>query len=249
MMDRQVLFITGGAKGIGKATVEHALSQGWDVAFTYWQSQKMADDIIVQATENYPQQRCKAYQLDVKDSEAIETVGEQVLEDFDNVDAVINNAGIDKPGNVVMLSDEEWQEVITTNLTASFYVTRFFLPVFLANNYGRFITLSSLAKDGSSGQVAYAASKAGLVGFAKTIAKEYGHKGITSNIVLPGLIETEIIGEDAKGLRTFFNQYNPAKRLGNTTEIAQSILFLCSKEASYINGTVLNITGGIDWVY
>lgn len=243
------LFISGGASGIGRSVVIAALGKGWNVGFSYYNNRDGAQQLLDIAAAQFPQQLCRAYELDVTDSGAVESVGDCLLADFSNFDAVICNAGIDLPGNLVSMTDEDWALVLNTNLSGSFYLIRYFLPLFLANKYGRIVTLSSLAKDGSSGQAAYAASKAGLVGLTKTTAKEYGRFGITANVVVPGLIDTEIIGNDIKGIKNFFAQHAPVGRLGSPSEVAEVILFLVAKESSYVNGAVFSVTGGIDWVY
>ncbi|MES2264400.1 MAG: SDR family oxidoreductase [Pseudomonadota bacterium] len=248
-MTDKSLFVSGGATGIGRSVVIAALNKGWNVAFSYHSNKDGAQQLLDTAVAEFPAQLCRAYQLDVADSGAVESVGDDVVADFDNIDAVICNAGMDLPGNLVAMPDEDWFQVLNTNLSGTFYLIRYFLSLFIANKYGRIVTLSSLAKDGSSGQAAYSASKAGLVGLTRTTAKEYGRFGITANVVVPGLIDTEIIGDDVKGITPFFKQHAPVGRLGSTAEVAEAILFLASKESSYVNGAVLNVTGGIDWVY
>lgn len=246
-MDKQTIFISGGSKGIGRSIVEQALLKGWDVAFSYQSSENAAQKLMESSL--FPDQKIHGYKLDVKDPEAVEAIGEQILKDFETVEAVVCNAGIDLPSNILMMTNEEWQNVIDTNLSGAFYIMRFFLSHFLLNRYGRFISLSSLAKDGSSGQANYAASKAGIVGLAKSVAKEFGSQGITSNIIVPGLIETDILKEDPKLLTQYFEKYGPSKRKGKPSEVAPLVMFLSSKEAAYINGTEIYVTGGIDWVY
>ena len=243
------LFISGGASGIGRSVVMAALSKGWHVGFSYHRNKDGAHRLLDTAATEFPQQLCRAYQLDVADSRAVESVGDCVLADFASIDAVICNAGMDVPGNLVAMADDDWALVLNTNLSGAFYLIRYFLPSFIANKYGRIVTLSSLAKDGSSGQAAYAASKAGLVGLTRTTAKEYGRFGITANVVVPGLIDTGMIGSDTKGITRFFAQHAPLGRLGAGSEVAEAILFLASKESSYVNGAAFNVTGGIDWVY
>ncbi|AMO94705.1 short chain dehydrogenase family protein [Collimonas fungivorans] len=243
------LFVSGGASGIGRSVVIAALRRGWHVGFSYYSNMDGAHRLLDTAATEFPRQLCRAYQLDIADSGAVESVGDGVLADFTNIDALICNAGMDLPGNLVSTTDEDWALVLNTNLSGTFYLIRYFLPSFIANKYGRIVTLSSLAKDGSSGQAAYAASKAGLVGLTRTTAKEYGRFGITANVLVPGLIDTDIIGSDAKGITQFFSQHAPVGRLGAAAEVAEAILFLASKESSYVNGSAFNVTGGIDWVY
>lgn len=248
-MADQNLFVSGGASGIGKAVVMTALNNGWNVAFSYHSNKDGALRLADTAAAEFPTQLCRAYHLDVADSRAVDSVGDRVISEFTNIDAVVCNAGRDLPGNLATITDEDWALVLNTNLSGTFYLIRYFLPLFIANRYGRFIAISSLAKDGSSGQAAYAASKAGLIGLAKTTAKEYGRFGITANVLVPGLINTEILGDDIKGITDFFRRYAPLGRLGSTEEVAGAALFLAGRDSGYVSGAVLNVTGGIDWVY
>ena len=249
MMAAEAVFITGGSGGIGRATVLHALECGWDVAFTYRSAADSALGFAEDAAQRFPGQRCIPIGLDLADRSAIEDVCDTVIETLPQIRAVVCNAGIDRPGNLAFMDDEDWLAVLDCNLTGHFCVIRSFLPTFIAQGAGCFVTVSSLAQDGSSGQAAYAASKGGLCALAKTVAKEYGARGIRSNVVLPGAIGTAMIGEDPKGLMQFFNTYGPERRLGAPEEVAQAIMHLCSDRAGYINGAVLPVTGGIDWVY
>jgi 3-oxoacyl-[acyl-carrier protein] reductase len=243
-----VIFITGGSRGIGYNIMETALSKGHDVAFTYNNPETDIDKIINQAKQIAPTSICKAYQLDVCDSLQVGTVVSKVFEDFDIVDAVINNAGINKNQLAFNMSDEEWATVIQTNLTGSFYVIREFLPYFLANKKGRFVSVSSIAKDGMAGQANYSASKAGLVGLSGAIAKEYGKKGITSNVVVPGMFGTDMTDESmSEQMKQFWLTHCPIKRMGKLSELSELVLFLASDDSSFINGQAINITGGLDW--
>ena len=169
-----------------------ALAKGHDVAFTYNNPDTDIAKILEEAKRIAPEQMCKGYQLNVRNAADVVTVTDQVLDDFDNIDTVINNAGINKNNLAFSMTDDEWLDVIDTNLNGAFYIIRQFLPVFLANRKGRFVTVSSIAKDGISGQANYSASKAGLIGLSGAIAKEYGQKGITSNVVVPGMFETDM---------------------------------------------------------
>ncbi|WP_413726874.1 SDR family NAD(P)-dependent oxidoreductase [Sodalis sp. RH16] len=243
------LFVSGGASGIGRGVVIAALEKGWHVGFSYHSNKNGAQQILDIARAKFPNQLCHAYPLDVADSKAVESTGDCIIADFNDIDAIVCNAGMDIPCNLVSISDEDWALILNTNLTGAFYLIRYFLPLFITNKYGRIVTVSSLAKDGSSGQAAYAASKAGLVGLTGTTAKEYGRFGITANVLVPGLIDTDIIVDDVKGIVQFFSQHSPLRRLGSTSEVAEAILYLASRESSYVNGAVLNVTSGIDWVY
>jgi 3-oxoacyl-[acyl-carrier protein] reductase len=242
------IFITGASRGIGYKTMMMALERGHDVAFTYNNPNTDVAAILAEAKKIAPNQICKGYQLNVRYNEQVVNVVDAVLDDFETIDTVINNAGINRNNLAFSMTDDEWDDVIGTNLSGTFYVMRAFLPVFLSNRKGRFISLSSIAKDGLSGQANYAASKAGLIGLSRTIAKEYGSKGITSNIIAPGMFETDMVKENlSSALRGFWVQHCPAKRLGLLEEVAEVILFVGSDAASYVNGQTIEVNGGLDW--
>jgi len=241
-------FVTGGSRGIGAAIVLEAVRQGHDVAFTYRSQRGCADEVVARAREIDPSRRVCAHPLDVRSSAAVEAIGDQVLEEFGTVDVVVANAGVNLNGLVISMSDEDWQTVIETNLTGTFYVCRQFLPTFLANGFGRFVMISSLGHSGVSGQAGYAASKAGLLGLSATLAKEYGRKGITSNVVLPGFFDTDLSSRDMSAAnREFWLQYCPLGRIGSVDEVAKVVLFLASDAASYTNGQAIAVNGGLDW--
>jgi len=186
----------------------------------------------------------------VRDSAAVDRVGEQVLEDFDTVHVVVANAAITHAGLAVTTSDDTWRAVLETNLTGAFYVARQFLPAFLANGFGRFVFMSSIAAHGMSGDAAYSASKAGLLGLSGALAKEYGRKGITSNALLLSLFETEMTEKELSAQnRAFYEKHCPAGRVGQVSEAAAAVLFLASAEASFVNGQALGVTGGLDWLH
>jgi NAD(P)-dependent dehydrogenase (short-subunit alcohol dehydrogenase family) len=242
------IFITGGSRGIGHKIVTMALQKGHDVAFTYNNPDTDVKKLLDEAKQIAPNSLCKAYQLNVRNVDEVAKVTDAVLDDFDSIDTVINNAAINRNNLAFSMSDEEWLDVIDTNLSGTFYVMRQFLPVFLANRKGRFVSISSIAKDGISGQANYSASKAGLVGLSGAIAKEYGVKGITSNVVVPGMFETDMTRESlSENLKKFWIQHCPLKRMGHLEELAEVVLFLGSDATSFVNGQVISVTGGLDW--
>jgi NAD(P)-dependent dehydrogenase (short-subunit alcohol dehydrogenase family) len=190
----------------------------------------------------------RAYQLDVRRSADVERVGDRVLEDFETIDVVVANAGINENNLVVSMSDDEWTRVLETNLSGPFYVVRHFLPTFLANRLGRIVLIGSLGATGVSGQANYCASKAGLLGLSATLAKEYGKKGITSNVISPGFFETDMTRDGMSDAnRAFWMQYCPLGRLGELPEIAELVAFLVSPGGAYINGQEIRVNGGLGW--
>jgi NAD(P)-dependent dehydrogenase (short-subunit alcohol dehydrogenase family) len=149
---------------------------------------------------------------------------------------------------MLSMSDEEWDDVLQTNLTGAFYVCRQFLPTMLANHFGRFVLISSLGYRGVTGQANYCASKAGLHGLSSAIAKEYGRKGITSNVVVPGFFETDMMRSTMSDLnKAYWLKYCPMARMGELNEVASVVMFLASGAASFVNGQELPVNGGLDW--
>ena len=242
-------LITGGSRGIGATLVLEAIAAGHDTAFIYRARADCAHDVLDQARRIDSGRLCRAYALDVRDSAAVEEVGDKILNDLGGMDVVVCNAGTNRPALAALTSDEDWREVLETNLTGAFYVCRYFLTTFLAAGSGRFIHISSVGMRGMTGQAAYCASKAGLVGLSGTLAKEYGRKGITSNVLELGFFETDMTRQHAsEANRQFWGQWCPAGRLGETAEVARAVLFLASDGAAFINGQVIPLTGGLDWI-
>lgn len=248
--ERRVLFLTGGSRGIGAGVVTAAAAAGFDVAFTYRERRDAADAVIASAAAVAPAGRYRAYQLDVRRAPDVETVGEQVLEDFDTVHVVVANAAVTRAGLAFSTSDDDWQDVLDTNLSGAFYVARQFLPAFLANGFGRFIFMSSIAAQGMSGDVAYSASKAGLLGLSAALAKEYGRKGITSNALLLSLFETEMTdAELGPEKRKFYADHCPVGRVGQVSDVAAAVLYLAGPDSGFVNGQEIGVTGGLDWFH
>lgn len=242
------VFITGGSRGIGRDIVLKFVRQGWGVAFTYVGNKAKADETIQLACELDPTVKIKAYQLDVKDSAQIEDVVDQAVTDFEDITALVNNAAIVRNNAAALMSNEEWDEVIAADLSGPFYLSRSFLMHFISNKKGRIINVSSLAQHGCSGQANYSAAKAGLIGLTQTLAKEYGPKGVTSNVVTVGYVQTDMTNDNLAGhLHEFWMKHCPLKRVGSGEDIANAVYFLCSDEGSFINGEVLRVSGGLTY--
>ena len=243
------IFVTGGSRGIGRAIVLKMASEGWNVAFTFVSNASEAEETIRLAGELNPNAVVESYQLDVRKADAVEAVVEQVIDSFDTVHAIVNNAAMLRNNAAALMSDEEWDEVIAANLSGPFYVIRAFLMHFISERSGRIVNISSLAQDGASGQINYAASKAGMIGLTRSIAREYGAKGITCNIVTVGLVETDMVRDNlSENLSKVWLQYCPMKRLGTTEEISSLVHYLTKEEAGFINGEVIRVSGGLTYV-
>ena len=215
-------LVTGGNRGIGKAIAQRLSADGWKVATVA----RSGGD----------------FQADVSDAEAVKQVFEKVREKFGPVLVLVNNAGIRRDGLAMRMDADDWQAVLDVNLGGAFNCTRNALDDMLKARWGRIVNISSVvAERGNPGQANYAASKAGMLGFTRTIAREMGRKGITCNAVTPGLIETEMtedVGNDLLG-------GVPAARAGQPAEVASAVAFLCGTEAAYINGATLAVDGGL----
>ncbi len=240
-------LVTGGSRGIGRGIVLNALKQGHDVAFTYRGNAEAADETVRLAADLAPGRKCKGYQLDQRDAAAVEDVSWTIQDDFPDLRVVVCNAGINQDALAFSMSDEQWNDVIGTNLTGSFYIARAFLSPLIASGAGRLIFMSSVAVDGLTGQANYAASKAGLLGLMRTLAKEYGKKGLTSNAIIPGFFDTDMTRNTmSAGHQDFWRKFCPVGRMGTLDEVSAAVLFLASEEASFVNGVALPVTGGLD---
>ena len=207
------VFVTGGSRGIGRAIVLKFVSQGYGCAFTYAGNKNAADETVARAKEIDKDAAIRMYKMDVKNASEIEEVVDSAISDFETIEVLVNNAGVVRNNAAVMMSNEEWEEVVATNLSGPFYVIRSFLMHFISNRMGRIINISSLAQTGASGQSNYAAAKAGLTGLTYTLAREYGSKNITSNIVTVGFVETDMTTDHlAEELRKIWETYCPMKR-------------------------------------
>lgn len=247
-MSTRVLFVTGGSRGIGRALVLEAVRQGWDVGFTYVARPDAAAEVAAAATAIRADARVRHWALDVRDSSAVDAVADAALEALGEVSAVVPNAGISRNGLAYAMDDDDWRAVLDTNLSGAFFVCRAFLPALVAQRWGRIVLVSSIVASGASGQAAYAASKAGLIGLGQTLAKEYGPKGITTNIVAPAYFDTDMTRDTmSDGLVQYANTFCPVRRLGSLDELARTICFLLSDGGGYINGEVLRVSGGLDW--
>lgn len=242
LLKDKVVLITGGSRGIGEAIVRKFVAQGAKVAFTYNSSAERSNALVAELGEGV-----KAYQSDAANFQASEALVKQVLVDFGRIDTLINNAGITKDTLMLRMSEEQWDAVIHTNLKSVFNLTKHVLRPMLKQRSGSIINMSSVVGVfGNAGQANYAASKAGIIGFSKSIAKEVGSRSIRCNAIAPGFIETDMTQELDEKVKAAFLSSIPMKRLGTGEEVAEACLFLASDLSKYISGQVISVCGALN---
>lgn len=245
MLSGKTALITGASRGIGKGIAEVFAKNGCNIAFTFASSVEKARAFEAELSEKYGV-TVKGYQSNAADFKQSETLAEQVISEFGKVDILINNAGITRDGLMLRMSEEQWDEVINTNLKSAFNLTKSFLRHFLGNKAGSIINMSSVVGvTGNAGQVNYSASKAGMIGFTKSIAKELGSRNVRCNAVAPGFIETEMTEALDENIRKGWTDTIPLKRGGTPEDVAQACLFLASDMSTYITGQTISVCGGM----
>jgi 3-oxoacyl-[acyl-carrier protein] reductase len=241
-LSNRVAIVTGASRGIGRAIAEQMARQGALViaAARGEHARAVADEIQASG------RRAEAVALDVTDAAAAERVVASVIERHSRIDILVNNAGITRDQLLLRMKRDDWDAVLATNLTAAFTLTQAVLKPMIRQRAGRVICISSVVgQSGNAGQANYAASKAGLIGFVKSLALEVASRGITANVVAPGLIETEMTRTLTGEARDDWASRIPLRRLGTPADVASAVCFLASDEASYITGQVLAVNGGM----
>src|SRR2546421_7041756 len=240
----QVALVTGAGRGIGHAIAVRLASEGARVACVSRNeinAQRTADKLNAARPDS-----AKAYAVDVAEHLSVEKVGAQILEDFGRVDILVNNAGVTRDGLAMRMSVEDWDGVINTNLRGAFSFTQAVMRAMIKQRSGRIINISSvIGLMGNAGQTNYAASKAGLIGLTKSLARELASRGITVNAVAPGYISTDMTNALNEEIQKSIQDKIPLKRVGTPEEIAAAVAFLASPEAGYITGQTLCVDGGI----
>ena len=240
----KTVIITGGSRGIGKACCLEFARQGANVVFTFNKSQKEAESLSLEIKKFGVD--CLYLQTDVRDYEQCRMVVEKSLEHFKEIEILINNAGIKKDKALFMMLPEEWKEVIDTNLNGTFNMTKAAIITFLKQKKGCIINMSSISGIvGLMGQTNYSASKAGIIGFSKALAKEVAAYNIRVNVVCPGFIETDMVSSLREDMKKEILKMIPLKRLGSAEEVASICVFLASTKASYLTGEVIKVDGGL----
>jgi 3-oxoacyl-[acyl-carrier protein] reductase len=245
LLKGKTAIVTGGTRGIGKRIVEKFAMNGANVAFTYASSEAAAQEIEKEFSVKYDV-IVKGYKSDASVFAQAEELVANVLEDFGSFTILVNNAGITRDNLLMRMSEDQWNEVIRVNLNSVFNLTKTSLRTFLKNREGSIINMSSVVGvNGNAGQANYAASKAGIIGFSKSTAKELGSRNIRCNVIAPGFIATEMTGKLDESVVKGWVEGIPLKRAGTPDDVADLCTFLASDMSLYITGQVVNICGGM----
>lgn len=243
-MTSKVAVVTGGSRGIGRACAEALAGAGWTVAIGYRTREADAKEAL-DALDAAGTAGMAVY-LDVTDESSVQEAFRRVTDEAGAVTGLVNNAGYSRDGLVLRYSIDEYERTMDTNLRGSFLCSRAALRTMLREKWGRIVNMSSaVAIHGNAGQTAYGASKAGLVGLTRSLAREVGGKGVTVNALCPGLLETEMTAHLTDDARAYYVDQTPLRRAATLGEVAAVVRFLMSEDASYVNGTVIPVDGGL----
>ena len=238
--DGKIALVTGASRGIGRAIAEKLIACGATVIGT------ATSENGAKAISEYLGNKDKGFVLNVTETDSIEKFLADVRAEFGEIDILVNNAGITRDNLLMRMKDDEWQDIIDTNLSSVFRLSKAVMRAMMKKRYGRIITIGSVVGTmGNAGQANYAAAKAGVIGFSKSLAREVASRGITVNVVAPGFIETDMTRALTEDQRAGILSQVPANRLGDAKEIASAVAFLASDEAGYITGETLHVNGGM----
>jgi 3-oxoacyl-[acyl-carrier protein] reductase len=244
LLESKVAIVTGGSRGIGKAICQTFAENGCDVAFTYNNSKESAEN-LAKDLKNIGI-NAKAYKSDASSFDDATQLVEDVINDFGKIDILVNNAGIKKDNLLMRMNKEDFDSVINTNLSSVFNLTKASIRTFLKQRSGSIINISSVVGvKGNAGQSNYSASKAGIIGFSKSVALELGSRNIRSNAIAPGFIETDMTDSLSEDVINSWKESIPLKRGGKPSDVGNACVFLASDMSSYITGQVLHVDGGM----
>ena len=244
LLDGKTALVTGASRGIGRAIAIRLASEGAAVAINYAGNVKAAEEVkaVIEAAGG----RAMLVQADVADSTAVDAMIKAVIEAFGQIDILVNNAGITRDGLLMRMKEEDWDAVINTNLKGIFHCTKAVSKLMMKKRYGRIVNMASVVGlIGNAGQSNYAAAKAGVIGFSKSMARELASRGITVNMVAPGFIDTDMTAVLPDKVREAMVADIPLGKIGTPENVAAAVVFLVSDQASYITGQTINVDGGM----
>ncbi len=245
LLENKCAVITGGSRGIGESIVKEYVKQGANVIFTYRSSAEQANALVEELSA--PNQKILAVQSDASSFQDAEQLIKRATEEFETIDILINNAGITNDTLMLRMSEEQWDQVIEVNLKSVFNLTKHAMRPMLKARAGSIINISSVVGVfGNAGQANYAASKAGIIGFSKSIAKEVGSRGIRCNALAPGFIATDMTDELDEATTKAYTDIIPLKRFGAGQDVANACVFLGSDMSTYVTGQVVSVCGGMN---
>jgi len=240
----RLALVTGGARGIGRAISKELAGMGFDIAVNYNSSAAAAEELCQELSGLGV--RARAFKADVSRADEVAALFKSITDSMGPVQVLVNNAGVTRDNLLMRMKEEEWSAVIAANLNSAFYCTKEAIRGMMKARWGRIVFVSSVVGlIGNAGQANYSASKAGLIGFAKSVAKEYASKGVTSNVVAPGFIETDMTSVLNEQVRSVALAQIPAGRLGSPEDVAKAVGFFVSDGSDYLTGQVLAIDGGM----
>ena len=244
MLDEKIAVVTGASRGIGREIALTLAGYGATVIVNYCGSKARAEEVVELILKNGG--KAIAYQTDVKDESAVSQMFSDIVKEYKRIDILVNNAGITRDNLAMKKTEEEFDEVINTNLKGAFYCMKQVARLMLKQKGGRIINMSSIMGIiGNVGQINYSASKAGIIGMTKSLAKELGSRGITVNAVAPGFIQTEMTEVLSDSVKEMAMNLIPLKRIGKVEDVAETVAFLASEKASYITGQTIQVDGGM----
>lgn len=245
MSDNKVALITGGSRGIGEKIAEKFASEGYNLVINYVSNIENEKELEEKIKGNSDIE-ILFIQADVTSFESCENMINKAIEKFGHIDVVVNNAGITKDGLLMRMKEEDFDKVINVNLKGTYNVTKNVIPYMMKQKYGKIVNISSVVGiSGNAGQANYSASKAGIIGFTKSVAKELASRNILANCVAPGFIKTDMTDVLSDTVKDSINAQIPLKKMGTAEEVAKAVYFLGNEENTYITGQVLNVDGGM----